>query len=962
MLKKTHLSMAVSAALGMSATVLTPLANAQEGAALEEVVVTGSRIQKTNLVSPSPVVQVDADELLYQGTVRVEDMLRTLPQVWSGLQNTGQSNGATGTATVNLRNLGDERTLVLINGRRMPVGTPLQGGTGADINQIPGSLVRSVEVMTGGGSAVYGSDAVAGVINFLMRDDFEGVKFDYQYSGYNHDNSDSYMQGLIAEKGFDVPTGSNTDGEITDLSFIIGGNFANGKGNITAYATYRDVESLKQDQRDYSGCALSDGSDACGGSGTIPDGRVTDFGIGAGFDFKVAGTEFVPRGDTLYNYGPENFFQRPDERYTFGTFAHYDVSDQVEVYSELMFMDDRSLSQIAPSGAFFITNTLPCGNPLLSEQQFDQLCGQFGLTEDDVQDAYLGRRNVEGGQRQQDLRHTQFRAVFGARGQINDAWSYDAYYMYSEVSMENTYLNDLSITKIERALNAVADPVTGDTVCQSVVDGSDTTCVPWDIFTTGAVTDEMLDYLVLPLFARGTTDQTVMSGYMSVDLGEYGVVIPSAETGVQLVFGAEYRDENLSFRPDTGFTTGDGAGQGGATNAVSGGYDVKEFFMEASLPIVQGKQAAEDVTLDVAYRYSDYSTGHQTDTYGISGAWAINQTWKLRASYNRAVRAANVRELFLPQGLNLFSMTADPCSGASPERSLSDCQNSGVTAAQYGSVPDSPAGQYNFLQGGNTELEPEEADTYTAGVVFTNDWVDGFNISVDYYDIEIEKGINNLSPNFILNECLDGNLSQCDNVRRGNAGDLWIGSNVDTSGQIIALQDNLAIEKVKGWDIVADLNWEIGKYGSLSFNNIMSIIDTWDTQELSGAPVTDCKGVWGVGETCGYPTPDFRNNLRTTWITPWNLTVTGLWRHITDVDDGNGNGQDLDKQDYLDLASTWDVTDWAQLRVGVNNVFDDDPPIAGGGASSEINGNGNVFPGIYDTLGRYWYMGFSVGF
>ena len=299
MLNKTRLSVAVSASLGLSASMLAPLANAQDVALLEEVVVTGSRIIKTNLVSSSPVTQVDAEELGFQGTVRVEDMLSTLPQIWTG-QNTGVSNGATGTATVDLRNLGSKRTLVLINGRRMPVGSALGGGDGADINQIPGALVKSVEILTGGSSAVYGSDAVAGVVNFLMVDDFEGVKLDYQYSGYQHDNSNNGVQSIVADSGFDFPSGETSDGETTSLSFIIGGNFGSGKGNVTAYATYRNVEALKQSERDYSACALSDDATFCFGSGTIPDGRVTDFDT---FDYKVAGTEFVPRAGTTYNYG-----------------------------------------------------------------------------------------------------------------------------------------------------------------------------------------------------------------------------------------------------------------------------------------------------------------------------------------------------------------------------------------------------------------------------------------------------------------------------------------------------------------------------------------------------------------------------------------------------------------------------------------------------------------------------------
>ena len=949
------------AVLGISAATMALTTNAQERTTLEELVVTGSRIQKSNLVSSSPVVQVDAEELLFQGTTRVEDMLRNLPQVWSN-QNTGQSNGATGTATVNLRNLGDARTLVLINGRRMPAGSPIQGGIGADINQVPGALLKSVEVLTGGASATYGSDAIAGVVNFIMKDDFEGMKLDYQFSQYNHDNDNSVIQQLVTDEGYSTASGSVSDGDTTDISLLLGGNFEDGRGNVTAYATYRDVEAVKQSARDYSSCSLNDAATACEGSGTIPEGRITDFGIGSGFDFKVAGTEFVPRDGTTYNFGAENFYQRPDERYTFGAFAHYDVDERVEAYTELMFTDDRSLSQIAPSGAFFITNTLPCGNPLLSDQQFDVLCAQNGLTVDDVsQDTFLGRRNVEGGNRQQDLRHTTFRMVFGVRGSINDNWRYDVYAQYSEVSMENTYKNDLSIPKIERALDAVTDEA-GNVVCRSVVDDSDPNCVPWDIFTTGAVSQAALDYLVLPLFARGTTDQTVYSGYLAADLGSYGIRLPSAATGINIAFGAEYREENLSFDPDEGFRLGLGAGQGGATNPVNGGYDVTEFFVETSAPLVEGAAFAEELTLDMGYRYSDYSTGQETDSYGIRTGWAINSDFKVRASYQRAVRAANVRELFLPRGFNLFD-SADPCSGETPARSAAACARSGVTAAQYGAVPASPAGQYNFLQGGTPSLEPEQADTYSLGVVWSPDFIDGLALTVDYYDVEIEKGISNLEPEFILNQCLDGNDSQCALVRRGIAGDLWIGSDVQRSGHIIALQDNLATEKVAGYDIVIDYRLEIGRWGSLEFNSVMSIIDTWDTQQLAGAPVDDCAGGWGG--TCGYPTPDFQNNLRTTWLTPWNLRVSGLWRHIGESEDLKESQEErvnLAKTNYFDLAGIWDVNGWLSLRTGVNNFFDKEPPIGGKAAGSSIGGNGNVFPGMYDALGRYWYFAASVGF
>ena len=907
MLKKTQLSIAVGAALGISSLTFMP-ANAQELSAnqLEEVIVTGSRITRANLVSASPVTQVSAEELKFAGTVRVEDMMRTLPQVYSQ-QNTTNSNGATGTATLNLRNLGDERTLVLINGRRMPAGSPLQGGVGADINQIPGALIKTVEVLTGGASATYGSDAVAGVVNFIMMDDFEGVKLDYQYSAYNHDNRSNKWQGIVEDAGYPAPSGDTTDGDMNDLSFILGGNFDGGRGNAVAYATYRKIDPILQKDRDYSACALSDDATGCFGSSTIPQGRFTDFDT---FDYIVQGNNFVDRQGETYNYGALNYYQRPDKRYTLGSFAHYDVNEHVEAYTELMYMNDSTVSQIAPSGAFFVTDTIPCNNAFMSDQQFDALCGQFGLTKDDVQTAYLGRRNVEGGNRQQDLEYNSFRGVFGLRGEINDTWRYDTYFLRSQVDMSNTYQNDLASPNIAKSLQAVVDPNTGNIVCQGVVDGSDPNCVPWNVFETGGVTDEALNYLVLPLFARGSTEQTIASGYVEGNLGDYGIKSPFANDGIDVVLGAEYRKENLDFNPDKGFQDGLGAGQGGATQAVSGSYEVKEGFMEASIPVVEGKTLMDQVVLDGGYRYSDYDYGETTNTYGVRLGWAFNSQVKARASYQRAVRAPNIQELFLPQGFNLFDMTGDPCSDGVPGGqsaggyTQAECARSGLQAGNWGKNFDSPAGQYNYLQGGNTNLSPEKSDTYTVGIVLTPDMVEGLSLTIDYYDIKIEDGISNLTPEFILTECLDGDDSQCAKVRRGNGGDLWVGSDVNKSGRIEALQDNLANEQVKGVDFVAVYQFDVGSWGSVELNNVLSYVDSWDTQELSGAPTTDCAGNWG--SVCGQPTPDTRNNFRATWTTPWSVTASAQWRYISDVKDLN-EFRDLDEVNYLDIAGIWDT-------------------------------------------------------
>ncbi|HTO57826.1 MAG TPA: TonB-dependent receptor plug domain-containing protein, partial [Pseudomonadales bacterium] len=579
--------------MGLTTVAVLPVAvqAADTSQPVEEIVVTGSRIEQPNVVTSSPVTQISQTDMQFTGSTKVEDIIKNIPSAYSS-QNSGTSNGSTGTATINLRNLdsGDAvRTLVLINGRRMAAGSPISGGTGPDINEIPAALIDHVDVLTGGASSTYGSDAVAGVVNFVMMDNFQGVSLQYQYSQYGHDNDNGTLRQDLEAQNFDTPTGHKFDGNVNDVAIIMGGNLEDGRGNITVYGTYRKIDPVLQADRDYSACALNTPvSDGCGGSATTPWGTFSDFNT---YAYKVQGNQFVPTGavdgtSDLYNYGALNYFQRPDQRYTAGLFAHYDLTERNQVYSEFMFMDDHTTSQGAPSGDFFtapVGSQISCGNPLFSAQEFQALCGQFGLTAADKQTIYIGRRSVEGGPRDDDLRHTSYRGVFGFKGDIDDTWRYDAYGQYSTVIMQDNYKNDISTTRLNRALNVVTDPrpaspTFGQPVCQSVVDGSDPNCVPWNIWQTGGVTRAALNYLSLPLFADGNTQQRIFSAYVSGNLGDYGVRLPWAETGVQTVFGSEYRKESLKYNPDQGYESGDGSGQGGAQTPVNGSYDVKELF------------------------------------------------------------------------------------------------------------------------------------------------------------------------------------------------------------------------------------------------------------------------------------------------------------------------------------------------------------------------------------------------
>ena len=938
--------------------------------ALEEMIVTtGSRLrQAADQVELGPIVSVDAEELLHQGTVRVEELVRSLPSVFTGGQDASNANGASGIATLNLRHLGSSRTLVLINGRRMPAGSPWGGTGNEDINQIPGALLKRVDVLTGGSSVTYGSDAVAGVINFIMIDDFEGIKLDYQFSQHQHDNDNRALKKLISSQGYSVADDSTADGEMSNVSLILGKNLGD-RGNITAYATWRDGGEVFLGDRDHSSCDLSPDLERCIGSGTIPKGLFADFGTrkvrpgydpGPPFFYQVEGDKFTNWDGRPYNYAPPNHFQRPDTRWTAGAFAHYDLHKYVEAYTELMFMDDRTTAQIAPSGSFFRQRHLHCGNAFLSEQQFQALCGQYGLTQEDTQNVYIGRRSVESGNRKDYLHHTSYRGVFGLRGEIADVWRYNLYYQYAEVRALSKFVNGLSASRVNRALDAISDPVSGDIACRSALSGADPNCVAWNIFEDGAVTKDMTDYLTQTRTTRGSTNQHVMSSHIAANLGRYGLVSPFATTGIDIALGSGWREENLSYKPDRVTQSGDGAGFGGAPKPLKGGFDVPAVFFEVGIPLIEDVPFIRQLIVNGGYRSSWY--GVQTDTYGVRAGWAINHDLSLRGSYQRAVRAPSIREQFLPQRLGLIYMTSDPCAGevvggkTAAGRTLEECARSGVTAAQFGNIPDSPAGQYNFLIGGNPDLLPEDADTYSFGLTFTPGFLEGLTVAVDYYDIELKGGVGALSPEFVLNRCLDGKTSQCDKVRRGPGGDLWLSSNtIETTGHVEAVLENLAIANVRGYDFSVDYALNLGRYGSVNLTNRLSFLDTYTLKATDDIPKIACAGSWGY--SCGTPTPRIRNIMRTTWLSPWGLQPSLMWRYIsTSTETDPDRPIPVNDRHYFDLSMIWEVNQYASLRIGIRNLFDKEPPLVG-----EAGRGGNTFPGLYDALGRYWFVGMSVG-
>ena len=982
-------------------TAATRSATAGEGSSDDTIVVTGSRIPRPELASASPVTVVGAAEIKQSGVTRVEDLLNALPQVFAG-QGGSISNGATGIATVDLRNLGPQRTLVLVNGRRLVPGDPRTPY--ADINLIPASLIKRVDVLTGGASSVYGADAVSGVVNFVMDTQFDGFKLDGQYSLYNHNNrAGSDVTDPLKARGYGYPTGNVADGATIDTTAIFGAGFDDGRGHVTAYAGYRKINPVTQDRRDYSSCTVSANNAAtvistgrkytCGGSVTSAAGTFYASGPQGGY-YNVQGNAFAP-GKSLYNFAPTNYYQRPDERYTAGFFAHYDASDAFKPYMEFMFQDDRTVAQIAPSGAFFgNTNQINCDNPELSAQQLGIVCtngnfvgqtysaktgvitgtptafadGQGGTY--NKANLYIGRRNVEGGGRRDDLQHTTYRGVIGAKGDFAKGFSYDAYYQYSRVDFAQTYRNDFSISRLNKSLDVVN--VGGVPTCRSAIAGAanfDANCVPYNVFSTGGVSQAALNYLQIPLFSRGQNTEQVADASVTFQGGEYGLTSPFANEGFALNVGTEYRKETLNFEVDTNFLTGDGAGQGGPTTPTAGQFTVKEGFVEAQLPLVQDKPFFQDLRIGAGYRYSKYKTSgngvqnsFKTDTYKFEGTWAPARDLKFRAGYNRSVRAPNVTELFAAQTVNLDG-SIDPCAGT-PTATAAQCALTGVTPDQYGSIGANPSNQYNGLTGGNPRLAPEKADSITAGIVLTPTFLRGFQATVDYFNIKLKNQIGVLGADTIITQCIaTADPSYCNLIHRDSKGSLWR----STDGYIIDTNLNAGKLSTKGIDVNLSYTQQIGRFGNLGFSLAGTYLDALIVDQ-EGDPKFNCKGLFGV--QCGTPSPEWRHKARVTWTLGDGVSVSGAWRYFSKVKDdtlssdsdlagttNEGNAK-IKAQSYFDLAFTVPVADKFTFRVGSNNLLDRAPPINGLGLG--VVQNGNTFPQVYDALGRYIYVGVTI--
>jgi iron complex outermembrane receptor protein len=651
-------------------------------------------------------------------------------------------------------------------------------------------------------------------------------------------------------------------------------------------------------------------------------------------------------------------------------------------------MKSESNAQIAYSGTFGNITALPCYNAFLSEQQYNAACGDWtGMGGDHAPDftsgaaalAYLAnldlavgdgsilgykaplyslKRNVEGNPRQSIFAYKSFTQTIGVRGDINDNWSYDAYYQTSNVVYNNEYRNDLSVTAINRAVDVVS--VNGVPTCVSALNGTDSTCVPYNLFQGGLPGDqgiqgvidggqELQSYIANSTYINGDGEQTTFTAYVTGDLG---YSIPGAPGNISMVAGFESRELSSDFRPDLPSRTGDRSGSGGATLPLGGSYDVDEFFVELGIPVT------DTVSMDAGFRSADYSTGNDTTAMKLGAFWTVNDKVSVRGSFQTSQRHANLAELYQGIGQGLVDLDYDPCgidpdTGAAPIATQEQCLNTGLPANLYGTDLKSPADQYNIQTGGNPNVNPEESESMTIGVVLNP--MDGLTLTVDYFDITVEDGIGTVSPKTALDKCIEtGAAAFCNLINRNPVnGSLWL-----TGGYISAQITNISEEQTSGIDVIFDYSVDTN-WGPLVVSGVTTLLDSYDITELPGEAAIGCSGNWGG--SCGKnPMPEVMGSYTVGLTTEFDTDVILGVRYLGETDDLNANDIDFDAYTYLDATAIYSVNDNMSVTLGVSNLLDKEPGYTSDAGTAP--GNGNTFPGYFDAFGRHIHLSINYSY
>jgi iron complex outermembrane recepter protein len=964
----------------------------EDGTAEDEaIVVTGSRIARPELNVANPIVAVTADDIENTGLVNITDVLIRNPALTAsaGSSLAGGANaafGATGANFLDLRNLGQNRTLVLVNGRRHVAG--ISNSAAVDINSIPQDLIEKVDVLTGGASAIYGADGVSGVVNFIMKRNFEGLT--------------ARAQTGISSRG---------DAASQLISIVAGKNFANDRANIAVGYEYNNSNRLSSFDRAFSGDPLKNFGlftntadfliDPISGqrvddpnifdnilynnitwADSAPDGAI-DLDLDGIPDFTGSGLPY-DRGTVLVsaagravggsNTPTAGYFgdlQPKTQRHAANILATFEVSPALRLFAEGKYVQAKAFSVGQPAFDFF-TFLAPDNAYLIN--RFGAGAAPGG--------ALLSRDNFDLGIRGERNKRETWRGVIGADGALSDNARYEISYVYGQTKARNTQTNNLIADRYFAALDAVFDPATGQIVCRSTIDGgaiidpnnfgqapstftagTGSICRPLNFLGNGVASQEALDFVLADNTNRSKIQQHVVSGSIS---GDFGALFSLPGGPVGFAIGAEYRKEKSNDVPDQ--LIQDGSFRDFAAVAPSSGqFDVKEAFAELNVPILADMPFAELLSVSAAIRVSDYSTVGTTTTWKFDGIYAPIEDIRFRGSYSQAVRAPNIGELFLPNS-GTFAFITDPCDVTRLDEGSStraaNCATIlaglGLTPAQIASFSPSTDAQNTTsrrgLAGGNPNLTEETAKTWTAGVVVRPSFIPGLTMTFDWYDITIKDAVNTPTATELANLCVDQPTTDnrfCENIFRAPGTGFILGDGNDPLQRIgfIVGPENVARFKTSGADFSLRYAFSPGeKLGDFAFNVTGGYLDSITFVPSIGAETDD--------DILEQYNPRWRGTASIDWKIDqfslnYGVTYFGKTRRFrTEQIEANPDISDprfffFKERWEHDIRAAFELDNGFQFYGGVNNIFDELPAI--GQLSYPVSG-----------IGRYFYFGAKV--
>jgi iron complex outermembrane receptor protein len=956
MRRAVHYALLATAAVSAASNV-----RAQDST-IQEVVVTGTRIVRPDYEAASPVVSLGEDAFRQTGSTTVETLLNTLPQFVPSVTNTSNNPSNGGQANIELRGLNTTRTLVLLDGKRI---VPANGTGVVDVNMIPAALIQNVEIISGGASAVYGSDAVAGVVNFRLKD-FEGVEVESNW-------------GQTAD----------SDGEEWTTSLSGGTGFSDGRGKVMASIAYSDRSAVLASAREFSRVTRGYFGPELGflplGSGTIEEGSLTlaapqaaidnvfaRYGVAPGsvrnntFGINQDGTLFATGdGETpgsvvnfrgtrtaefnnaqyTYNFAPTNYLQLPLERKTAFARASFAISPAAEVYAQGIWAQYDANTQLAPTpgSSLFV----PVTNPFLPAD-VAELAQQRANPNAPLS---LTKRLTELGPRFENNAYDVYQILSGVRGQVFGDWSYDVYASYGDLQIDNTQLGSISRTRFEQLTFAA--------------DGGESICGGFNPFGRGSISKECADFVRVDALNTIEVKQTIAEASISGPL----FALPAGDW--RAAFGAFYKKDEFAFIADEKLraqTTGafglpvrvDVAGFNASDNTV-GDTDSTEFYVETAIPLLADKPGVQRLEATLGYRFADFSSAGGVNSYKAELTYQPVSPAFLRGSYQRAVRAPNISELFQPQVTNFPSLPdRDPCNINSAERTGANAAQVRALCIAQG-IPESlidafnnPNEQAEGLSGGNPALKEETADTLTFGVVFRsqsdNPWLSNLQASVDWYSIDIDDAIATVAASTFVPRCYDAAFNPglsldnpfCNFFERNTF-----------NGEItnaLEVQQNIGRIETSGIDFQVDWAIDVGP-GRLGLNWIASRLTQYDRQELPGDPFRKLGGTIDGLIASAYPDWKWTFNLA---YDIGDVNLNARWRYIDSLDDFNEPTFRIPSVSYLDMTASYafsqGVISGLRLRAGVTNLTDKEPPIYPSAVQS------NTDPSTYDVLGRRYFV------